>query len=351
MKPIRIGVIGCGVIANSAHYPALAKTSSFDLVAVCDILEDRAAKAAEQFGVGKTYTEASELIADNRIDAVIFALPAGVRTPLVYRALKQGKHVLVEKPSAGTVAEMDRFAALAGSSTAAFCSPRFTFTQSAAVAADAVKSGALGRIREVRAFIAVAAGKPPAKTPPPWRESFSLNGGGILMNWGCYDLDYLLWVAGDVLKPKEVFAHWWPVSEAMSDRVGPEGDADAHYSAAVRCEGNILLSIERAEFSSMESQAAWQIIGDRGSLSLNLMPGQEKRFVLNRIEPKEGLLSETLWEGTDSEDISVELLEDFASAIRRGTEPRTGIEKARLIQTIYDGVYRSATAGKSVSVL
>ena len=351
MEPIHIGIIGCGVIANSAHLPALARTSSFELVAVCDILEDRATKAAEQFTVGKTYTNASELIADEGVEAVIFALPAGVRTPLVYRALKQGKHVLVEKPSASSVAEIDRFAALAGNSTAAFCSPRFTFTESATVAADAVRSGVLGRIREVRAFISVAAGKPPAKTPPPWRESFSLNGGGILLNWGCYDLDYLLWVAGDVLKPKEVFAHWWPVSEIVSDRVGPEGDADAHYSAAVRCEGNVLLSIERAEFSSLESQAAWQIIGDRGSLSLNLMPGQEKRFVLSRIDPEAGLLSETLWEGTDSEDISVRLLEDFAAAIRNGAQPRTGIEKARLIQTIYDGVYRSAAAGTSVSVL
>ena len=351
MEPIRVGVLGCGVIANSAHLPAIHKSPALDLVAVCDILEDRAAKATEQYSAGKTYTDASKLIADGDVEAIIYALPTGVRTPLVYRGLEHGKHVLVEKPSAGSVAEVDRFAALAGNSTLAFCSSRFTFTQSASQAAEVVASGALGRIREVRAFVSTAAGKAPVAPPPPWRESFALNGGGILTNWGCYDLDYLLWIAGDTLKPKEIFAHWWPVAEVVADRVGPEGDADAHYSAAVRCDGNILLSIERAEFSSLESQAAWQIIGEDGSLSLNLMPNEEKRFVLSRLDQEAGLLSEMIWEGSDTEDITVRLHEDFASAIRRGTQPRTGVEKARLIQTIYDGVYRSAAAGKSVPVL
>ena len=71
-------------------------------------------------------------------------------------------------------------------------------------------SGALGHLRElhIRAFI--AAGAPTGAEPPPWRESFAMNAGGILTNWSCYDLDYVLGVAGWSFRPRMALAQFWP---------------------------------------------------------------------------------------------------------------------------------------------
>ena len=73
MSKLKVGIIGCGGIANSKHFPALASQSEkAEMVAFCDIIEERAVKAAEKYGVAgaKTYTDYRELLDDKTIDVV-----------------------------------------------------------------------------------------------------------------------------------------------------------------------------------------------------------------------------------------------------------------------------------------
>ncbi len=349
MDPLSIGIVGCGVIANAAHLPAIRESSKVELAAVCDLIPERARAAFEAYGAPACYTNASDLMADGRVEAVILALPTGARTSLAYEALAHRKHVLVEKPSALRLRELDEMERRAAGLTVGFCSARYGFTESAVAAKACVASGALGEIRVVRSRSLLPAGPPPSKAPPPWRQSFSLNGGGILTNWGCYDLDYLLQVMGDSIEPVQVAAQWWPVGPDVAHLVGPKGDADSHYSAAVRCRGNILLSLERGEFTSAEKTVEWSIMGDRGTLHLEMLLGQ-KQLVLDRIVPSDGVRREIIWDGTDPDDISVRMLEDFATAVREKRSPRTGFARARVIQRIFDGVYDSAAARRAVDI-
>ena len=117
----------------------------------------------------------------------------------------------------------------------------------------------------------------------------SLNGGGILVNWGCYDLDYMVQVMGWKLKPKEVMAHWWPVAEKMSAFVAAGSDADSHYTAFVQCEDDVVISIERGEFPSSQTDMAWQIMGADASLCLPMRPTNDKKdeVILNQFRPGE----------------------------------------------------------------
>ena len=105
--PIRVGLVGLGQIARVQHLPALAGSPDFRLVAVCD-----PAPSAVPDGV-TPHRSLAAMIAAGGIDAVAFCTPPQVRYRLARTALAAGLHVLLEKPPAQTVAEIDDLAALA----------------------------------------------------------------------------------------------------------------------------------------------------------------------------------------------------------------------------------------------
>ena len=177
------------------------------------------------------------------------------------------------------------------------------------------------------------------------------NGGGILVNWSCYDLDYLMHIMGWQLKPRSVLAKWWPVGDQMTAYVAPGSDADAHYTAFIVCEDGIALTMERAEFASATTDQAWEIIGTDGSLHAPMRPqeGKPNAVILDRFVPGEGVVSETLWEEGQPEP-GGDVVQDFVQAIREGTPPKPGLEQALVVQQITDAIYGSAESGQSASI-
>ena len=353
MKPLRLGVIGCGVIGPSAHLKGAQKTNEVEVVAVADLIKERADKAAKDFGIAKAYYSGAELLKDESIEAVSLALPVGDRTPLAYQALRKGKHVLLEKPVAASVREVKKMMQLRGDLKVGVCSPRRSLKKMSRIARKCVNSGALGDLRVIRARALLALPEKPAAVPPPWRESMAQNGGGILVNWSCYELDMLMWILGWRIKPRRVLAQWWPINPKFRAYVGPDSDADAHYSAMIACEDNIVLDMERAEFAAVPTDQAWQIIGTKGSLSIPLIEMKDgpTQVVLTRAASRKGITSEVLWdlaEDDGSEDIDV--LVDFARAIRKRREPATNLERALVMQQITDAIYKSGRTGQAVAI-
>ena len=106
-EKLRIGIIGCGGIANGKHMPALAKIDRVEMVAFCDEKVIRAEKAAAEYGTcgSKVYSDYNELLKDESIDVVHVLTPNNMHCPVTVAALKAGKHVMCEKPMAKTYAE------------------------------------------------------------------------------------------------------------------------------------------------------------------------------------------------------------------------------------------------------
>jgi predicted dehydrogenase len=259
--------------------------------------------------------------------------------------------VLIEKPIAGKAADVEKMIAMRGDRVVACCSSRKSFTGHAEAATRCVASGALGTIRLVRIRALHGASPAPNPDPPPWRQSMARNGGGILVNWSCYDLDYVLQIIGWQVEPRSVFAQWWPVADGMANYVAPGSDADSHYTALIACEDGIVLSMERAEFSTATSDEAWEIIGTEGTLHLPMQSrkGKPGAVILNRFVPGEGVTSETLWEEGGG-DPGGGVLEEFVGAVRGGPTPRTGLDRALVMQKITDAIYASAESGQSVPI-
>ena len=104
-QPIRIAILGAGIIAQSIHIPSILR-AGMTLVAVCDLSPSRAHEVAARYGV-RGVTDPSDVFADPEIDAVLIATP-GSHTELTIAALNAGKHVLAEKPLALNLDEVDR---------------------------------------------------------------------------------------------------------------------------------------------------------------------------------------------------------------------------------------------------
>ena len=102
-KKLRIGIIGCGGIANGKHMPALKNCSDLaEMVYFCDLVLDRAEAAAKKFGTpdAKVCTDYKELLADETIDVVHVCTPNRSHSFITVDALEAGKHVMCEKPMA-----------------------------------------------------------------------------------------------------------------------------------------------------------------------------------------------------------------------------------------------------------
>jgi len=104
VAPLRVGVIGTGLIARLMHLHYLAALPElFSVVAVCDVVPDNAKYCAERYGIGRAHTDWQDLIGEP-LDAV-FVLTSGSHAPMAIAAAKAGMHVFVEKPMCFSVAE------------------------------------------------------------------------------------------------------------------------------------------------------------------------------------------------------------------------------------------------------
>ncbi|MDE0690408.1 MAG: Gfo/Idh/MocA family oxidoreductase [Candidatus Poribacteria bacterium] len=350
MKPVKVGVIGCGVI-GSRHLSIASEAPHIELVAAADLIETNRTHAVERFNPPKMYSNDVDLLDDDEIEAVVLAFPTQYRTAVALRAYERGKHVLIEKPIAMNAAEVEQLIAARGDLISGCCSSRKRFTASARLATQLITSGGLGELRTVYCRAIIGAGKKPDTPRPAWRLIKALNGGGILVNWGCYDLDYLLGLTGWQLKPQTVFAQTWTVPQVFTSHIAPGSDAETHYTAIIRCEDDIVLSVERGEFMTMHSHADWEIIGTEGSLKLNMQDEKPDSVIHNRTTTEGGVVSTSLTEADETPETEHSTpLSDFAAAIRENRQPATSLEKALVVQKITDAIYTSAATGKAVEI-
>ncbi len=112
-RKLRVGVLGCGGIAQLGHLPALLKARNVELLAACDAAKDVLDAVAARFVVPRKYTDTVQFLADTQIEAVVIPVAHEFHAPLSIAAMRAGKHVLVEKPMAVTVAECEQMVAVA----------------------------------------------------------------------------------------------------------------------------------------------------------------------------------------------------------------------------------------------
>ena len=102
MAKLKIGIIGCGKIANCDHIPGYKKCPNVEIVALCDIVPEKITATAEkhELAKAKAYSSMEEMMKADNIDAVSICTPNDLHYPMTIAALKRGWHVLCDKPMA-----------------------------------------------------------------------------------------------------------------------------------------------------------------------------------------------------------------------------------------------------------
>lgn len=108
---LRVGVLGCGPIAQFAHLQSCTKAANAELYAICDAAPDLLARMAATHAPRKTFADYDEMLADPDLEAVIVATSDAYHVPMSIKALQAGKHVLCEKPIGTSIEEGQALAA------------------------------------------------------------------------------------------------------------------------------------------------------------------------------------------------------------------------------------------------
>ena len=200
---LQVAIIGCGGIANQKHLPALkGQAAKCDMVAFCDVLIERAEKAAAEYGVegAKVYDDYRELLKDTEIDVVHVCTPNVAHSPITVAAFEAGKHVMCEKPMAhNTEAAQKMMDAWRKSGKKFTIGYQNRFRPDTQTLRKACDEGALGDIYFAKAHAVRR------RAVPTWGvfPDKSQQGGGPLIDIGTHALDITLWMM-DNYKPVSV---------------------------------------------------------------------------------------------------------------------------------------------------
>ncbi|MFC5528102.1 Gfo/Idh/MocA family protein [Cohnella yongneupensis] len=201
MSKIKVAIIGCGTIANSAHIPAYLKNNEAEIKYFCDINLEKAEKAVKDYGCGTAIADYSELLSDPEIEAVSICTPNNVHSSIAIDCLRAGKNVLCEKPAARTYAdalEMQKVQHETGKVLNIGVVNRFNTGVN--IIKNMIENGELGEIYHVYASFRSQRSIPGLGGAFTTKE---ISGGGALIDWGVHFLDIVMYCTGDP-RPKTV---------------------------------------------------------------------------------------------------------------------------------------------------
>lgn len=113
---LRVGVLGCGPIAQAAHFESCTKARNAELYAICDVADDLRDRMAATHAPTRSFSDYDAMLADPGLEAVVIATSDAFHVPAALRALQAGKHVLCEKPLATGIEEAESLRAAVKSS-------------------------------------------------------------------------------------------------------------------------------------------------------------------------------------------------------------------------------------------
>lgn len=195
MKKVKVAVIGCGTIANSAHIPAYLKNDNVEIRYFCDIIPEKARMCVEKYGCGEAVTDYHDFLNDPELDAVSVCTHNDLHSVISIDFMKAGKHVLCEKPAARILSEaleMQKVSHETGKILNIGVCNRFnTYVNKIK---EIIDSGELGEVYHVYASFRAH------RSIPGLGGDFTkkaCSGGGALIDWGVHYLDLIMYCCGD----------------------------------------------------------------------------------------------------------------------------------------------------------
>src|SRR5262245_15164277 len=316
------GILGCGDIVRKRVARAILDEPRSRLRAVCRRDPNKLRDFCQALGVERSYTQDAELLADPAIDAVYIATPVHLHLPQTLAAAAAGKHVLVEKPMARTVAECDAMIASCRERGVrlgvAYYRRFYPIVQRMK---ELIASGEIGRPLAVRAATAIPFGLGPGDEGY-WRVVPAAGGGGALMDIGSHRIDLFLDLFGDALDVR-----------AACDTVAGSYEVEDSASVVLRFRGGVY-GVLQCHFGSAVALDEFVVLGTDGKLTADPLNG--RNLVVQR-----GQMSRTEVHPPPA-NLHAPLVADFVEAVEQGRAPRVRGEEGRRTNEIMERAYRDA---------
>ncbi|MEO7911028.1 MAG: Gfo/Idh/MocA family oxidoreductase [Roseiflexaceae bacterium] len=342
-EELGFAILGTGMVARY-HATAIERTPGARLVAVGRSDPARAEETATQFGV-PCLTDYTALLARADVDAVCICTPSGMHAEQTIAAARAGKHVLVEKPLALTLADADAMIAACeqagvrlGVALQRRTEPEFQHVQAA------IAAGELGRI--VLGSISMPYLRLQSYyDSADWRGTWALDGGGALINQGIHLVDLLLWLIGDAAEVRATAA---TLTHAI--------EVEDCVTATLRFTNGALGSITATTAAAPGFPHRVEIYGDRGGVQIEgeqivrwegggaQEPRTDTRTV-NREPVAAGAGASPAGIGAIGH---TRLLEDFVAAIRDRRNPLASGREGRRSLALVLAIYEAARTGRAV---
>ena len=366
MKKLRVGIVGCGGIANQKHFPALKSQSELcEMVAFCDIIEERAKKACEEYGAegARYYTDYTELLKDESIDVVHVCTPNVAHCPITVAAFEAGKHVMCEKPMAATTEDAEKMMEAWKKSGKKFTiGYQNRFRKDTQMLHAACEAGDLGDIYFAKAHAIRR------RAVPTWGvfPDKSKQGGGPLIDIGTHALDITLWmmdnydvesVTGSVFEklghlPEatqgNMFGAWDPKTFEVEDSAF--GYIKMKNGATIFLEAAWAINMKdsrEAATTLCGTKAGAEIIGGmskEGGYDLVINKTSHGQLTEERLSPG-GTIA--FFEGGSDKEEVVEC-KQWMEAILNDTEPLVKPEQAFVVTKILDNIYKANQLGHEI---
>ena len=355
MEKVRIGIIGCGGIANGKHMPSLSKLPNVEMVAFCDIIEQRAIDAKAKYGTpdAAVYTDYKELLADKTIDVVHVCTPNRSHSFITVDALESGKHVMCEKPMAINSAEAKKML-----DAAARTGKKLTIGYQSRQAAGAQylkKEAEDGTFGEIYYAKATALRR---RAVPTWGVFLNEyeQGGGPLIDIGTHSLDLTLWLM-DNYKPKYCVGTSYHKLNKDTNQGNAWGNWDPEkFTVEDSAFGFIVM--ENGATINLESAWAINMLDVREATTLicgtkagaDLYDGVRINGIRNNsqyvLRPTLNPQGAAFYSGVSTGDASAMEAAQWINAVVNDTDPCVLPEQAYTVTRILEGIYESAKTGK-----
>jgi predicted dehydrogenase len=344
MGKLKVGVMGLAWIGDQ-HARSWAAMDDVELVAVADLAPDLRAQAVERYNPPQVFEDYREMLAGCDADIISICLPTPMHAQAVTECLRDGRHVLCEKPPTSTVAEAEALADVAAETgrTLGFALQR-RFESGVMAARDAIASGQIGdafyaRCGWVRTLPANKQGR------TGWRLIRG-EGGGSLLDIGVHLLDatwYAMGCPAPVSATGYLASRFIPVLASAVDNPYPDDPADDICSALLRFENGAAIQLESAyglwRLNSPEVYS--DITGVNGGIQV-----YPKELIV-----RDGNDPEPLRESAEEKETErVRMCTEFANAVRGRCEFRTKPGDAITIMGMLEAIMASHDRGCEVAI-
>jgi predicted dehydrogenase len=355
-ETLKLALVGCGGIAEGKHLPALSRIPAVEIVAFCDIVEERAVKNAEKYGAkgARVYTNYQEMFGKEKLDVVHVLTPNDSHSPIAIAAMESGAHVMSEKPMAKTAKaarEMLDASRRTGKKLTVGYNNRFR--PDSLYLKQLVDRGDLGEIYYAKAHAIRR------RAVPTWGVFLDeeKQGGGPLIDIGTHALDLTLWMLNNYdvsyvtgttyhkLAHREnaanAFGPWDPKKFTVEDSAF--GFITMKNGATVSLESSWALNtldVDEAKCTLCGTEAGADM---KGGLRIN---GEKLgRMYTETIDLSAGGVA--FYEGASNRDIDVEAGQ-WINAILNDTDPVVKPEQALVVSEILEAIYASAKSGEPI---